>query len=111
VKINGCSSSQLDADGDGITDNLDLFPNTINGSPVNIKGCSSSQLDADGDGITDNLDLCPETLNQSLMTSDGCIIENLEAGTSSSIGSGFVYTMLIISLGLMFIIYVKSKEP
>ena len=107
---NGCDDI-IDFDRDGVSYLLDSCPNTINGSSVNINGCSSSQLDADGDGITDNLDLCPETLNQSLMTSDGCIIENLEAGTSSSIGSGFVYTMLIISLGLMFIIYVKSKEP
>ena len=43
VDANGCSQSQLDADGDGIVDSVDDFPLD-----------STQWLDSDGDGYGDN---------------------------------------------------------
>lgn len=42
-----------DADGDGVTDQFDMEPNTPAGSPVDVKGVS---LDTDGDGVPDSRD-------------------------------------------------------
>lgn len=48
-------TSQLDSDGDGIIDELDLCPQVP--GPEELQGCP----DKDGDGIADYLDKCPET--------------------------------------------------
>jgi hypothetical protein len=42
-----------DSDGDGVTDQFDLEPNTPAGCPVDVRGVS---LDTDGDGVPDCLD-------------------------------------------------------
>ena len=39
VDANGCSDSQKDTDGDGVTDDLDQCPNTPTGETVDANGC------------------------------------------------------------------------
>ncbi len=48
-----------DSDGDGVSNVLDLCPNTPMGEAVDAKGCSSSQIDSDRDGVVDSLDAFP----------------------------------------------------
>ena len=59
--LNGCSLSQQDTDGDGVSDDKDICPNTPDGEAVDGNGCSDSQKDSDGDGVTDDKDECPDT--------------------------------------------------
>ncbi len=61
-----------DADGDGVSDPLDLCPGTPAGETVDADGCSASQLDADGDGVSDAADLCPGTPAGEAVDADGC---------------------------------------
>jgi len=50
----------VDADRDGVLDQLDKCPDTPEGETVDENGCSSSQLiDTDGDGVPDDRDVCP----------------------------------------------------
>ena len=63
VDANGCSNSQKDTDGDGVTDDMDQCPDTPNGEAVDANGCSDSQVDTDEDGVTDDMDQCPDTPN------------------------------------------------
>lgn len=44
---------ELDSDGDGVSDSLDLCPQTAAGAQVDASGCSDAQVDGDGDGICD----------------------------------------------------------
>jgi hypothetical protein len=81
-----CSSETIsitviagDADGDGITDNVDLCPGTPAGEPVDANGCSASQLDSDGDGVTDNVDLCPGTPVGEPVDANGCSASQLDS--------------------------------
>ena len=46
----------VDTDGDGVIDETDLCPNTIDGVVVNVSGCS---YDDDGDGVPNSQDMCP----------------------------------------------------
>ena len=43
VNPSGCSSSQIDSDNDGVSNNLDQCPNTPFGEQVDDVGCSDSQ--------------------------------------------------------------------
>ena len=65
VYSNGCSSRQLDLDGDGFSDVFDHFPD----NPL-------EQYDSDSDGVGDNSDVCP--FNNSVQTggasSDGVVV-------------------------------------
>jgi len=61
----------LDSDGDGVTDNLDLCPNTPPGVKVDRVGCP---IDLDGDGVLDTLDKCPNTPKGVKVDSSGCPI-------------------------------------
>ena len=45
VDGNGCSDSQKDSDGDGVSDDADLCPDTPAGESVDNDGCSASQGD------------------------------------------------------------------
>ena len=70
----GCSQSQIDYDGDGVMNNLDLC-DVIEGRPysqtpvwatpagetVDADGCAQSQLDDDDDRVFNDLDFCPLT--------------------------------------------------
>ena len=42
----------IDTDKDGVSDDLDLCPNTPTGETVNASGCSDSQIDDDNDGYS-----------------------------------------------------------
>ncbi|APQ18495.1 PQQ-dependent sugar dehydrogenase [Maribacter hydrothermalis] len=63
-----------DDDDDGITNSLDLCPNTPNGTTVNSNGCADSQLDDDNDGISNDIDSCPNSLAGAVVDSTGCAI-------------------------------------
>ncbi|SHK29701.1 OmpA family protein [Fibrobacter sp. UWEL] len=73
--------SMPDADNDGVSDDLDLCPNSPPGIVVNRKGCPR---DFDGDGIPDYLDQCPNTNPGTSVDSTGCAVtfnlEGLEKG-------------------------------
>ena len=62
----------IDADADGVTDELDNCPDTPSGSTVDENGCAIFQIDSDNDGISDDLDLCPDTPENTSVSSDGC---------------------------------------
>ncbi|MEE9207925.1 MAG: OmpA family protein [Gemmatimonadota bacterium] len=58
-----------DADGDGVTDDLDLCPDTPRGASVDANGCP---IDTDGDGVADYVDDCPDTPAGASVDDDGC---------------------------------------
>ena len=62
VDADGCAESQLDDDGDGVTNDLDLCPGTPGGTMVDEDGCPIGDPDTDGDGVSDGADLCPATV-------------------------------------------------
>ena len=66
--------NRKDADRDGVTDKLDLCPDTPKGVKVDKNGCP---IDTDGDGVPDYLDKCPDTPNAAVgfVDKDGCLID------------------------------------
>ena len=72
VDSTGCHDSELDTDEDGITDDLDICPNTPDTESADENGCSASQRDTDSDGITDDLDVCSSTPSGESVNSVGC---------------------------------------
>ena len=72
VNSNGCHESELDTDEDGVTDDVDICPQTPSAEVADDTGCSPSQRDTDSDGIKDNLDQCPGTPANDLADQDGC---------------------------------------
>jgi ELWxxDGT repeat protein len=76
----GCSSSQIDDDGDGVMNDVDLCPLTPAGESINTDGCAQSQLDDDGDGVMNDLDLCPGTSPQFIyaVNTEGCTQSQLD---------------------------------
>jgi outer membrane protein OmpA-like peptidoglycan-associated protein len=83
-----------DADGDGVTDQFDMEPNTPTGAPVDVRGVSK---DSDGDGVPDYKD--KELLTSSKcfpVSTDGvgtcpeapCCIELKERINSGGLGTG-----------------------
>lgn len=62
-----------DSDNDGVSDALDICPNTQAGTPVDANGCPLI-LDEDQDGIPDSADLCPFTPIGTPVDSNGCEI-------------------------------------
>lgn len=63
------SNSNLDSDGDGIKDNIDVCPKTPKGIEVNSLGCPK---DGDYDGVPNYLDECPNTPRNVLIDDNGC---------------------------------------
>jgi OmpA-OmpF porin, OOP family len=59
----------IDADRDGVADNLDKCPGTPRGATVDASGCP---MDADRDGIADGVDKCPGTPAGTMVDSEGC---------------------------------------
>ena len=70
-KIAACGDV-VDADGDGVSDDLDQCPKTAAGTQVDAKGCA---LDSDGDGIANDLDQCPGTSAGAKTDSKGCALD------------------------------------
>ena len=64
---------ELDSDGDGVPDDLDLCPDTPTGVVVDEFGCP---LDADGDGVPDYLDECPNTPTGVMVDAVGCPVDS-----------------------------------
>ncbi|MBF0108976.1 MAG: OmpA family protein [Magnetococcales bacterium] len=64
-----CERTEMDSDGDGVTDDKDQCPNTPKGFPVDARGCP---LDSDGDGVVDGLDQCPGTPRGTQVDAKGC---------------------------------------
>lgn len=62
-----------DSDGDGVTDNRDLCPDTVRGAPVDTNGCP---LDTDGDGVYDYEDRCPGTPAGTKVDAEGCPLDS-----------------------------------
>tara|TARA_B100000989_G_scaffold298494_1_gene288095 strand:+ start:3317 stop:4720 length:1404 start_codon:yes stop_codon:yes gene_type:complete len=69
----------MDKDGDGISDDVDICPNTQDGAAVDEKGCSTFQVDSDNDGIPDGLDKCSNTPENTDVNTSGCPYIYLEA--------------------------------
>ncbi len=67
----------MDADGDGVNDDLDRCANTPTGVSVDSNGCP---LDTDGDGVYDYLDKCPDTPAGAPVDSNGCQIDSDKDG-------------------------------
>ena len=61
-----------DTDGDGVTDEKDACPGTLQGVKVDKKGCP---LDTDGDGVPDYLDKCPKTPKGVKVDGRGCPVD------------------------------------
>ncbi|MDD9896312.1 MAG: thrombospondin type 3 repeat-containing protein [Gammaproteobacteria bacterium] len=72
VNADGCAESQLDDDGDGVSNAIDACPATPNGEDANADGCSLSQLDTDSDGVNDAIDACPATPAGAVVNAEGC---------------------------------------
>lgn len=73
VKI--VESAPLDSDNDGVIDNSDKCPNTVDGNKVDKDGCKILN-DSDNDGITDEDDECPQT-PQGIETNErGCELDS-----------------------------------
>lgn len=62
-----------DADGDGVTDDVDACPNTPRGAVVDARGCPQ---DSDGDGVFDGLDRCPGTPAGTRVDNNGCPLDS-----------------------------------
>ncbi len=75
----GCSASQLDDDGDTISNADDLCPMTNPDPSLDANGCVSSQRDTDMDGVNDNRDDCPATNMTSIADDDGCALEQYDS--------------------------------
>ena len=72
VDSTGCADTQLDDDGDGITNDLDVCPTTPAGETVNFNGCSDTELDGDLDGVKDAYDDCVSTPLGLTVDATGC---------------------------------------
>jgi hypothetical protein len=79
-------TAETDSDGDGVSDALDLCPDTPAGETVDADGCSASQLDSDGDGVNDALDLCPDTPAGEAVDADGCSASQTATQLNVTIG-------------------------
>lgn len=63
----------IDADNDGVEDNVDHCPNTQFGVAVDIRGCEQV-IDTDQDGIVDAKDHCPNTPLVDKVDEQGCTL-------------------------------------
>lgn len=78
---NDCDS---DSDGDGVTDYLDLCPNTPAGSIVNGNGCID-RPDDDADGFHNDEDNCPNTPEGAWVDDYGCLLDRDKDGVADYI--------------------------
>ena len=74
----------VDSDGDGVTDDLDICPNTAPHHEVDESGCPVLK-DADGDGVTDDRDRCPDTPAGTEVDVHGCPAAGESVATLSDI--------------------------
>jgi hypothetical protein len=66
-----------DLDNDGISDNLDICPNTAEGLIVDENGCALFTYlpsDSDNDSVENSLDSCPNTQENTQVDANGCAV-------------------------------------
>ena len=76
------SLSEMDGDGDGVTDDLDQCLNSPWGYEVDQNGCSTdpnlaksgNPFDQDNDGVINDMDQCPDTPQGIIVDSRGCSV-------------------------------------
>jgi OOP family OmpA-OmpF porin len=74
----------MDADKDGVVDNMDECPNTPTGVVVNAKGCEEETfVDEDSDGISDAEDQCPATPANAPVDENGCALDSDNDGVKN----------------------------
>ena len=61
-----------DIDDDGVLNELDDCPSTVDADDFDDKGCSANQRDGDGDGLSDAIDDCLSTQVDALVDESGC---------------------------------------
>ena len=68
------TAPRIDADNDGVPDEIDRCPSTPRGAVVDATGCS---IDSDKDGVADGLDDCPGTpaAARGMIDVDGCPVD------------------------------------
>lgn len=89
ININGCPANTLDDDNDGVTNDLDICPNTPSGETVNSDGCSTNDLgDNDNDGIINGTDICPNTPNGESVDVNGCSTGELNDDDTDGVING-----------------------
>ena len=76
-------SAPLDADSDGVLDNVDKCPNTKAGEKVDKFGCLILN-DKDKDGVPDKYDNCSRTPEGTIVDENGCELDSDEDGISDS---------------------------
>jgi hypothetical protein len=59
VNDTGCSTSQIDTDGDDVMDDVDACPDTPTGETVNDTGCADSQLSIEDEVFAESISLFP----------------------------------------------------
>ena len=81
IDLWGCAYEQRDDDYDGVSNALDLCPNTpgYEGHLVDSDGCSPSQKDSDEDGVNDAQDQCPNTTDLVTVDNIGCSDEQRDS--------------------------------
>ncbi|WP_207062275.1 OmpA family protein [Motiliproteus sp. SC1-56] len=67
---------ELDSDNDGVVDSSDQCANTPAGTPVDSRGC---ERDSDGDGVVDSKDSCPGTRSGVEVDAKGCPIPKFKS--------------------------------
>lgn len=82
-----------DADGDGVGDEIDQFPNDPDES-----------MDSDGDGVGDNLDVFPNDANESADSDGDGIGDNADPDTASSGSSSSSMNAVFIGVGVLAVI-------
>ena len=70
-----------DEDGDGVVDDKDQCPGTVDGAEVDQNGC---ELDFGGDGVPDRLDECPDTEAGAAVDARGCELDGDGDGVVNS---------------------------
>ena len=73
------NGGMLDDDDDGISDQVDICPQTTIGDSVDENGCSASQKDTDSDGVNDATDQCPNTPLGYPVNFEGCGTNQLDS--------------------------------
>ena len=126
VYSNGCSDSQIDSDGDGISDAEDICPSFNDAIDLDFDlipdGCDEI-VDSDGDGVADEFDVCPghdDSIDVDLdLLPDDCdnsIDDEIEVkNEQSSSMSGEIRALAIISvlvlISLILIVLIRRGKP
>ena len=87
-------SIQRDADGGGVTDEIDLCPGTMLGDSVSWAGCILTTVDTDNDGVTDDLDYCTNAPTSNPQNTNGCELSQIDSGGDGEFNDAYPYQHL-----------------